>query len=240
MIIINKNDKYSTEDFWNDAWISRFDHYQQDLRYAYYLNAIINDPEKSILEMGAGSFRDFAKLNELGHDCSAFDFSEKSVNLAQQQFPHLKNKITSDNAFHTKFSNNQFDLTYHNGLWCYFDMEDIKKLAKEQARITKKRMIFTLHNAHNKAFVDYFKKQSKKDLLYEIIFHTIDDAKDIVKDLCSELKIIPVGKGKKYYEDDLINIGLTDAKYIRRSFDYHQMNLLETSERLLCIGTLTK
>jgi hypothetical protein len=66
----------------------------------------------------------------------------------------------------------------------------------------------------------------------------MDEITELMKSVAKSVKIIPVGKGKKYYEDDLINIGLGDAEFIRKSFDYHKLNLLETSERLLCIGEL--
>lgn len=231
-------EKLKKQEYWDNEWEKIFTHYQQDVRHAYYINAILKDDENKILEIAAGSFRDFAKLNELGKECYAFDYSLKSVEEAKKYYPNLKDKITQQNAFKTSYKDKEFDLSYHNGFWGCFDNEEIFELAKEQIRITKSRIVFSLHNAHNKNFVEYFKKLSANDDLYKLRFFHVEEAKELVKGLVKNVQIIPVGKGKKYYEDDLINLGFHDAKYIKKSFDYHQMNLLETSERLLCIGEL--
>ena len=55
---------------------------------------------------------------------------------------------------------------------------------------------------------------------------------------CKEVKVIPIGKQKKFFEDDLINIGLFDANSLRKSFDYHKENLIDCSERLMVVGLL--
>lgn len=65
------------KEYWNTAWDKYFDHYQQDLRHAYYINAFLNNDEHKILEIAAGSFRDFHLLNKLGRNCFAFDYCEK-------------------------------------------------------------------------------------------------------------------------------------------------------------------
>ncbi len=42
------------KEYWNTAWDKYFDHYQQDLRHAYYINAFLNNDEHKILEIAAG------------------------------------------------------------------------------------------------------------------------------------------------------------------------------------------
>ena len=59
-----------------------------------------------------------------------------------------------------------------------------------------------------------------------------------MKKYCCNIEIIPVGKGKKFYEDYLINLGLGSRDNLRNCFDYHKMDLLDSSERLLCIGKI--
>lgn len=223
---------------WDSQWSNIFDHYQQDLRHAYYIRAILEEREKKILEIAAGSFRDFGALNKMGLDAYGIDFSNKSVESAKKQFTHLADKISEQDAFNTNFKDESFDFTFHNGLWVYFNDENIMNLLKEQIRISKYRIAVTVHNKHNKQFVEYFDRLKVDDPLYELRFFEVDEITDLLKTSVKNVKVIPVGKGKKYYEDDLINIGLGDPEYIRKSFDYHKMNLLDTSERLLCIGEL--
>jgi ubiquinone/menaquinone biosynthesis C-methylase UbiE len=224
---------------WNEKWKEIFDHYQQDLRHAYYIRAVLNTNEKKIIELAAGSFRDTNALNVMGINCFGCDYSSQSVLSAKKQFPLIFNKLSEQDAFNINFPDKEFDLSFHNGFWALFsDDNDILKLIQEQVRITKYRIIATVHNAHNRSFVEYFNRLKENDPLYNIRFFEIDEITELMKSVTNNIKIIPVGKGKKYYEDDLINIGLGDAKYIKKSFDYHKMNLLETSERLLCIGEL--
>jgi predicted transcriptional regulator with HTH domain len=223
---------------WDDKWADIFNHYQQDLRHAYYIRAILNPNEKKIIELAAGSFRDTGALNDMHIDCYGIDYSTQAVLLAKKQFPLIADKLSEQDGFNIKFQDNFFDLSFHNGFWILFSDSDILKLMQEQARITKYRIVATVHNAHNKSFVEYFDRLKMNDPLYQIRFFETDEITELMKTVAKNVKIILVGKGKKYYEDDLINIGLGDAVYIKKSFDYHKMNLLETSERLLCIGEL--
>ena len=225
-------------DIWNEQWKNIFDHYQQDIRHAYYIRAILNENEHKLLEIAAGSFRDIGALNKWGYNCYGVDYSEEAIFQAQKYFSSYRNKIFNMNAFNLDFPDKIFDLSYHNGFWTYFDDNDIEKLLKEQARVTKNRVIVTVHNKHNSEFVDYFKRLSQQDPLYNLRFFEVNEISELMKTVCRDVYIIPVGKGKKYYEDDLINIGLGDAQYIKRSFDYHKLNLLPVSERLMCIGQL--
>ena len=93
--------KLQNTHFWNEAWDKYFDHYQQDPRHAYYINAFLNDDEQKILEIAAGSFRDFNILNSVGKNCFAFDYCKNAVNKAKKMFPNLQNKISLQNAFAT-------------------------------------------------------------------------------------------------------------------------------------------
>jgi len=224
---------------WNDKWKEIFDHYQQDLRHAYYIRAVLNPNEKKIIEIAAGSFRDTNVLNKTGIDCFGCDYSSQSVLSAKKYFPQIADKLSEQDGFNINFPDKEFDLSFHNGFWsCFSDDNNILKLLQEQIRITKYRIVATVHNAHNKAFVEYFDKKKENDPLYQIRFFSVEEITEIMLSLVNNVKIIPVGKEKKYYEDDLINIGLNDAVYIKKSFDYHGMELLEISERLLCIGEL--
>jgi len=225
---------------WDNKWNDIFDQYQQDLRHSYYINALLNEKDKKVLEIGAGSFRDMANLNNLGVNCWGTDFSDTAVNLAKRKFPSLESKIFCSDAFNMNMiTDKEFDVTFHNGLWVLFENDtDIYELIKEQVRITKRAIIATVHNAHNVDFVSYFEHLSKKDDLYKIRFFTIDEMNSLFNGICHTVEIIPVGKGKKYYEDKMINEGNFSRKVLKSFFDEVKLNHLNNSERLLCIGHL--
>lgn len=224
---------------WDLKWDKIFNHYQQDLRHAFYVRALKNKNENRLLEIGAGSFRDMAAMNRWGISCLGMDFSSKSVQLARKRFPDISDKILQVNAFDLPFGNKEFDLTYHNGIWVLFSDDDIIKLAKEQARITKHRMIVTVHNAHNTLFKQYFEKMSETDPLYNIRFFHLEEITFLMKKVCSKINVIPVGKGKKLGEDRLINAGLGNPSILRSYLKRTKHKFLTTSERLLCIGEIS-
>lgn len=229
---------YKTVNEWDREWYGSFDHYQLDTRHAYYVNAVIGDSCNKVLEIAAGSFRDMNKLNELGIDCYGVDYSDVSVAKAKLQFSRLEHKIIKGDAFTLPFKDMEFDASYHNGFWGYFDNEDIERLLQEQIRVTKRMVIATVHNRHCQQFFDYFERKKLESPLFNIRFFTNEEIRSFFMPYCSEIRVIPVGKQKKLYEDDLINIGLCDAASIKKSFDFHKDDLLDCSERLMCIGVL--
>ena len=234
---MNENYGINNPTSWDAEWQKQFNHYQQDLRHAYYISAILKKNEKKILELGAGSFRDVGTLNNWGIACYGIDYSIEAVSMAKEKFPKFIDKISLDDCFNLKYKDKDFDLSYHNGLWGYFSDDDILKLVKEQARVTRSRIIATVHNAHNKSFVEYFEKLKQDEPLYNLRFFEMEEVINFMMSVAKSVTIIPVGKGKKYFEDDLINLGIGTPKNIKRSFDYHQLDLLDSSERLMCIGT---
>lgn len=223
---------------WDDQWTNIFEHYQQDIRHAYYIRAVLEPRERDLLEIAAGSFRDMGALNKWGYNCSGIDLSSVSVSKSKNYFTDYAGRILKMDAFNLQFKNGTFDLSFHNGFWNYFDDSRIKELLAEQARVTKYRVIATVHNKHNPQFVEYFNRMSENDPLYKLRFFEVDEIVELMRTACREVRVIPVGKGKKLYEDELINLGLGDACYLKRSFDCHGMDLLPISERLMCIGLL--
>jgi len=229
----------SGSDDWDKKWADIFDRYQQDLRHAYYMHAMLEPQEQHILELGAGSFRDMAELRRRGIDCEGMDFSPESVKLAKHQFPNFSDHIHQMSAFDMRFPDSAFDVSYHNGLWVLFDDTQLRALASEQARVTRYRMVATVHNAHNKQFVDYFDRLKESDPLYDIRFFEMEEISELMRTVCSDIRVVPAGKGKKYHEDRLIEGGTTDPKTLRKCFDADGLKYLESSERLICIGTLS-
>lgn len=230
--------KYSASTDWDKKWVDIFEHYQNDIRHAHYMRAILEKDERSVLELAAGSFRDMAELRRHGVDCKGMDFSNESITLAKRQFPEIASEIYHASAFNMPFRDRQFDVTYHNGFWVLFPDDQIKLLAEEQARITKKRMVVTVHNAHNRSFVKYFENKKKDDPLYDVRFFHKDEVIALMSDVCRDVSIIPVGKGKRRHEDWLIKHGVISPKIISPYLKLSGHRLIEQSERLLCIGTL--
>lgn len=230
----------NTTNEWNSKWQNIFLEYQKDLRHAYYINAIRKHNEIRLLEIAAGSFRDMAALNNFGVDCNGVDFSKTVVECATERFPWLCDKISVMDAFNLDFNDKEFDLSYHNGLWvCFQDDKAIGKLLSEQIRVTRHRVVATVHNKHNKAFVQYFeKKVADGDNLFDIRFFEYDEIYDIMRSQCRKVHIIPVGKAYRSHEDTLIRYGLGTPFLIRNCFRLSGNRLLEKSERLLCIGDI--
>lgn len=229
-------DPASGSDGWDKKWSEIFDHYQNDLRHAYYIHSLLAANETHVLEIAAGSFRDMAELRRRGVGCEGMDFSSESAARARERFPDFSPFIHQMSAFSMPFPDKAFDVTYHNGFWILFSDGQIKDLAKEQARVTSARMIATVHNAHNKQFVEYFSRKKIDDPLYDIRFFEVEEISDLMSDVCNEIAVFPVGKGKQYHEDLLIKNGFTDPGVIRNCLFGHGLKYLESSERLLCIG----
>ncbi len=222
---------------WDAKWTGIFAHYQQDLRHAHYIRALLNRGENTVLEMAAGSFRDMAALRRMGIDCSGMDFSFESVARAKATFPEFSQYIHEMSGYNMAFENGAFDVSYHNGFWVLFDDAQIRDLAAEQARVTSKRMIATVHNKHNQRFVEYFDRLKQTDPLYDIRFFETDELEALMKTVCDDVRIIPVGKGKRRHEDALIRHGITSPTLLRTYLNLSGQRLLQQSERLVCIGT---
>lgn len=230
-------DPGSSSGDWDRKWVDIFDHYQNDLRHAYYIRAMLEEGESHILEIGAGSFRDMAELRRQGLACEGMDFSSESVKRARRQFPEFENFIHEMSAFSMPFADKSFDISYHNGFWALFSDDQIVALTHEQARITSKRMISTVHNAHNRQFVEYFDRMKASDPLYDIRFFDVEEISELMRKVCTDVIIVPVGKGKRFHEDLLIKDGITDPASIRACLIEAGMAHLESSERLMCIGS---
>ena len=223
---------------WDRAWEGIFDHYQQDLRHAYYLHALLRRDEYRLLEIGAGSFRDMAALRRRGFDCHGMDFSSEAVARAKATFPQYEASMHLGSAFEMDFPDGAFDVSYHNGFWVLFDDARIRELAQEQARVTRRRLIATVHNAGNRQFVEYFDRLKQGNPLYDIRFFELDEIAALVGTVCRNVRVIPVGKGKKWHEDALIRRGITHPTVLRAYLAMSGTRLLQQSERLLCIGEL--
>lgn len=233
-----RTDKWKNREDWDKEWEQIFDRYQQDLRHAHYIRAVLEQADRRVLELAAGSFRDMALLNRLGVDCEGMDFSETSTQKARERFPEIASKIHAADAFALPFKDKQFDVSYHNGFWVLFEDEPIHRLVQEQARISRRAIIATVHNAHNAQFKAYFERMARTDPLYAIRFLDSAFMSEVMRPLCRSVRIIPVGKAKKRHEDLLIRYGLAHPRLMRFWFDRFASRHIDSAERLMCVGVL--
>ena len=229
-------DKLTEASHWDTKWPSIFNHYQQDLRHAYYVRALAHRRDRTALELAAGSFRDVAVLNQMGLYCDGMDYSEEAVKLARQYFPVLASRLHWMDAFQLPLADDAYDLTYHNGFWVLFDDADIDRLAIEQARVSRRTVIATVHNAHNRQFHAYFERMRETDSLFNIRFFHEGEIEAIMRRVCPRVTVVPVGKAKKTHEDLIIKWGLGQRAVLRPYLKASGKRLIERSERLLCIG----
>lgn len=183
----------NTKEFWQSAWQRHHRAYLRTVGFqAYYLSFILKPHERRLLELGAGSFRDTARLNEWGYDCTGTDFSEESVQLAQQAFPRWASKIQMQDAAHLSFENQAFDVTFHNGFWVLFQEDEfLDQLLKEQVRVSKSRVVCTVHNALNQRQRVVFAEKAREDPLYDIRFFEPDEMRQLLQPHCREVRIYP-------------------------------------------------
>jgi hypothetical protein len=119
-----------------------------------------------------------------------------------------------------------------------FSDEKIGLLLREQVRVTRSKLIATVHNAHNQDFVRYFDEKKQVDPLFDIRFFEVDELRALMAIVCSRVEIYPVGKGKSFHEDAMIAAGIVDPASIRRCLVSQGMSCLQSSERLMCVGYL--
>ena len=94
---------FNDKDLRDLKWNKIFDHYQNDPRFAFYIYAVLKNNEKRVLEIGAGSFRDMAKLNQWGVECYGIDFSKTSIEKAKRRFTEYTKYIIKADSFELPF-----------------------------------------------------------------------------------------------------------------------------------------
>lgn len=233
---MKKNAALDTSTSWDEQWKLLFKNYQHDLRHGYYIKSIFASKKASILEIGAGSFRDTAFLNRAGYICHGIDFSDESVSLAKMEFPDIKNRFHRMNALDLEFADKSFDISFSNGFIGLFDETTIHSLIREQIRVTKEYVVLTVHNGHNKQFSNYFEEKKKEDPLFDITFFKKREMQSLFEAHGLDVKIIPVGKQKKHWEDWLIKKDMAHPALMKLCFKISGKLALHRSERLLCIA----
>lgn len=102
-------------------------------------------PSGSILEISCGNGADAIKLNELGYDIIATDFTKEYVDYVNQYLPCIEH----DTRQRFPFSDKSFDLVYSRLSLHYFTEEELRNIFTEISRLTKKYLVFTVKLAND-------------------------------------------------------------------------------------------
>lgn len=181
--------------WWSAAWKAHHRRYVARPSYqAYYLYCVLPRNAKRLLELGAGSFRDTAQLNQWGYDCTGTDFSPEAVALAQRTYPQWAQRFHTADATALPFGSKSFDVSFHSGLFaCFEDDTMIKAILQEQARVSQIAMVCTVHNAHNEALQEQFHLKAQSDPLYQIRFFSREEITQLMHPYCERVLLYPFG-----------------------------------------------
>lgn len=102
-------------------------------------------PSGKILEISCGNGADAIKLNELGYDVVATDFTKEYVDYVNQYLPCIEH----DTRQRFPFSDKSFDLVYSRLGLHYFSEEELVSIFTEISRLTKKYLVFTVKLAND-------------------------------------------------------------------------------------------
>lgn len=199
---------------------------------------------RNVLEIACGSSRDSIYLAKKGISVTAIDYEERLVNYLKGQFRYPNLSYCVVDAFKLPFKNDTFDLVFHNGLFVYFNKdEDIYELLKEHARVSRKYVLFFVHNKLNLNLVQNFSKLAVHDPLYKIRFFEPREVVEIVNN--SEIKKLRLVKIMKFggpFDAAFSIRGLKllyplTVKIIPRLY---QIQPWEKSERVACLIEVVK
>ena len=235
------------EKFWEESWIKHLDEYLNAIpRAGIFLENYFHNVS-GILEIAGGSCRDSRYLANNGYKVIGSDFDEKTLSYLEKKFPNDKLKYSKEDAFHLTFSDNSFDLVFHNGFFIYFNNNDIYKMLREQERVAKKYIVIFVHNKENQKLVEIFKNKSEEDDLYKIHFFEKDEIVNIIRKSGIKVKSIKIKKFGGVFDR------LYNSKSIKRVFPnilypfskflvprLYQLQSWKNSERICCIVELDK
>jgi hypothetical protein len=137
--------------------------------------------------------RDANYLAAKGRRVIASDFTAELAEDPRLASSNPLLEIRVLDAFATGLADKAFDVSYHNGLWVYFQNdEQIHRLAREQARITRRYMVVTVHSAQNERLKASFASRAAEDPLYDVRFFTRDELFHLLKPY-GRTKMFPFG-----------------------------------------------
>jgi len=238
--------KKNQKDFWNKIWDKYLYSYLNTVpRTGIFLLNFFRNIEH-ILEVGCGSARDSVFLAKKGFEVFAVDFNKNLIFKLQQMFHYRNLRFIVADAFNLSFSDGSFDLVFHNGLLGYFDDKEIKKLVKEHARVSRRYVVFFVHNRENLHLEEQFRKKSEEDPLYKIRFFSREDLKAIINTSgidCRSIKFRKFGGLSDALYAKCVKRVIPNPVYPVKSFivpRLYQFQPWKRTERICCIIELDK
>lgn len=184
-----------TRQFWEIAWATHIEQYlSAPPRTGYWLRQRLPLRDRNILEIAGGSCRDSRFLASQGINTTGTDFEKRTLDYLECRYKDSPLKLQQADGFSLPFRSDEFCVSFHNGFWVLFSDSDIRKLAVEQARITRRYMVVLVHNKRNRKLVTAFEKRSKTDELYRIRFFDPNEILDVMRDSGIRTKSISIEK----------------------------------------------
>jgi len=170
------------QDDWYKSWQIHLEQYlKAPPRTGIFIHSFFPSIRNS-LEIACGSSRDSIYLAKKGINATASDYESKVITNLQKRFsfPHLE--YQQADAFHLTFDDATFDMVFHNGFFIYFHNDkEIHAMLREQARVSRKHIVFFIHNKLNTSLVNRFAELAPTDPIYNIRFFDPDEIENIVK-----------------------------------------------------------
>lgn len=175
-------------DDWHVGWDAHLEKYlKAPPRTGIYIKNHFPSIRTS-LEIACGSSRDSVFLSRKNVEATASDYAYKILINLKKRFRHPYLKYCPADAFDLPFRSNSFDMVFHNGFFILFNNNhDIKKMLIEQARVSRKYVLFLVHNRLNFELIKLFKGLAPNDPIYDIRFFEPTEIEGIVRD--SEIQI---------------------------------------------------
>jgi len=169
------------ENEWSKSWQHHLEEYlARPARTGIFVYRYCSDISTA-LEIACGSSRDSIYLAHKGIKSTASDYNAELIAMLRERFTYDNLSYIETNAFNLPFEDNTFDVTFHNGFFIYFSSDDdICLLLREQYRVSKKYILFFVHNKLNDSLVRRFKKLALNDPIYDARFFTPSEVEDIV------------------------------------------------------------
>lgn len=94
---------------------------------------------QKMLEVGSGGGILSIFLSQLGHDIVSIDNDEGVLNITKQNNANLNGRVTFKraDAYNLPFKDGSFNVCFSQGFFEHFDDDDIRRLLKEQLRVSK-------------------------------------------------------------------------------------------------------
>ena len=175
-----------TSDQWDGEWNKWYQIYAKGTpRIGAWIKTNYTKITDNILEIASGSARESRYLAPFCHSISGCDYSPAATALVSAHQPPPNLKASTMDAFALQFPDKTFDLSFHKGFWVLIsDDEDIKKLFREQLRVTKRTLLIFVQNGYNERQKQAFRSKAQSDPLFQTrFFHPADLRDMLVKEL---------------------------------------------------------